>query len=115
MTIGPVSNSPEILRFKSHDGLWESVVRRVDEVRGESDILFINSHFGAMARVFRRDYTWQEQRRSRFGFGRLKRGVLLNAVEGSLPTEDSKAIGALLLSAYFQLAELQFNTDLPSG
>lgn len=116
-SIGPSESMVELARIESATSQWTlslKVLRR-SPVVGEGDVSVVDSQFGELAKLQRRDFSWTEQTQSGLGFGRSKRGVFLDIAAQSLTSEDKKLAMVFLLACYFQLLELPFNTDVTSS
>jgi hypothetical protein len=116
-TVGPTGCMTELAKIKSATGQWTlslSVLRQHLTV-SEGDIQVVDSEFGEIVQLQRRNFSWSEQIQSGFGLRRSRRGAFLDIAEQSLTCGDKKLALLFLLVCYFQLLELPFNTDTTSS
>lgn len=88
---------------------------RRNPIVSEGDVLVLDSEYGAIVKIQRRDSTWREELQSWFGLGLCRRGVFLDNAVKALDSSDKQVALLFLLAAYFKLLELRFNTDWSAG
>jgi hypothetical protein len=115
LTLASPADSQVLSRFTPEHQSWEISLRRAAPVGNESNLVLTHATAGDLIQIIRRDNSWNEQRESRLGFGRLKRGAFLREID-TLSESDFVKFGVVVsLATYFQIGELPLNTDLPSG